>query len=76
MNEARRKVIETLIIELNTIEGRIETIKDDESDSFENLPDGVKGREKGEQMEASMENLQEAMDLIENVIDRLNAATE
>ena len=76
MNEARRKLLAKLTVELYAIKSKVEEIKDDESDAFENLPDGTKEGEKGEQMEASMEAMQEAMDNIENAIDNLNTATE
>ncbi|GAA5666925.1 hypothetical protein Brsp07_05447 [Brucella sp. NBRC 14130] len=80
MNKARRKAIADLIDRLDTLKGiadeirsEVETIKDAESEAFENLSESFQGSERGQAMEAAAYALEDAvgaMDEIGSTIDQ------
>lgn len=76
MNKSRRQELKLTISELEEIQTRIEMVKDEESDAFENLPDGLKYSEKGEKMSENVETLNDVYDSIFDMIDSINETIE
>lgn len=76
MNKSRRQELKLIISELEEIQTRIEMVKDEESDAFENLPEGLKYSEKGEKMSENVETLNEVYDSIFDMIDSINETIE
>lgn len=63
MNQARRKQLaEALAI--------VETIRDEEQDSFQNLPESFQDGERGDLMQETIDDLDEAATQIQNSIER------
>jgi hypothetical protein len=55
---------------------RLETVKDEEQESYDNMPEGLQASEKGEKSENAINNLEYACDNISDAIERLEEATE
>lgn len=84
MNKARRKElakIVTMLEELDALREQIReqlaSVRDDEQDALDNMPEGLQESERGEQMQEyidSMEDVTGELDLldIEALIDQLN----
>lgn len=95
MNNARRKSLKSLIKQLNDLaEGfealkndseeicyAIEEIRDEEQDSFDNLPEGIQESSRGERMEEVIDTLDEAISNLEyldidDIISYINETIE
>jgi hypothetical protein len=67
MNNVRRKVLRSIIEELERTKDRIDGVLDAEQCAFDNLSEGLQCTERGEAME-------EAVDIMETAIDSLDEA--
>lgn len=72
MNNARRKQIEMIKIRLweimevaSELRSELESVRDDEQDYLDNMPEGLRCSEKGEKAEAAIEALEEAISALE-----------
>ena len=59
MNKQRRKKLEIVFEKLCKIEEILEEVKEEEEESYENLPYGIKYSEKGDEMQSYIEMLKE-----------------
>jgi hypothetical protein len=85
MNRERRKAIERArgVIEANTqqlldirgamsqVVGDLEVVRDEEQESFDNLPESMQGAEKGEKMENAVDNLYTVISALEEMVDAI-----
>lgn len=76
MNATRRKALEALkgriesaVAELHEVKEEIATLRDEEQEFYDNMPEGLQNGEKGEKATASIDALQEAYD----ALDALNS---
>lgn len=74
MNNIRRKAIQEIMDKLEDLKCDIESLKDEEQEAFDNLPEGIQASERGEAMESAVYNLDEAYESIESVIESLEEA--
>ena len=72
-NQRRAKLSEAQSL-LNRANSIIEYAKDDEQDSFDNLPEGFQCSWRGESMENSIDELQLAIDSINDAISHIDCA--
>jgi hypothetical protein len=72
MNKVRRKELSNIIEGLNLLKGRLDSIANDEQFAFDNLTEGLQQTSRGEAMEENADNMFEALDKLEEVIDTLN----
>ena len=81
MNKARRKriasVISTLenIIDYDLIESAKDELEDilwEENDAYDNMPESLQYSVRGEESSEAIDNLQEAVDLLEEAINLIN----
>lgn len=68
MNAKRRKELTALKDELETIAGKIEDLKSEEQEAFDNIPDTLQFTEKNEKMSHGIDSLQEAYDSVYEAI--------
>jgi uncharacterized coiled-coil DUF342 family protein len=61
MNKERRKQIDEIVGELKDIEERLQTLKDEEQETYDNMPENMQAGEKGEAMQQVVENLDSAV---------------
>lgn len=72
MNKTRRRKLQELAEEMIIIAEQISAVADEEQDSFDNLPESLKGSEKGTVMEEYVSALSGFADDIENTVSELN----
>lgn len=76
MNKERRKRIEVAIGALQEIQAEIETLRDDEEEAYNNMPDALQQGERGEAMEVAISNLEGALNNVEEAISSLENTAE
>ncbi len=72
MNKQRRKEIVNVVSSISIIKERLESILNDEQDSYDNIPENLLDSERANQSEEAIEILEEAIDSIDEVIDTLS----
>lgn len=80
MNKQRRKDIAAIVEDLSKVSSlvteimeAIQSVADEESDYYENMPDGLKEGEKGQDAERANDALSTARDSIESIDSELQA---
>lgn len=76
MNKNRRKQIDDILEQLNPLLLEIESIKDEEQEAYDNLPESMQNRDKGEKMSDAVNNLEYAFDSLTEIIDYLESAKD
>lgn len=76
MNAKRRKVIDKLSAQIEEIKMAIDSLRDDEQEALDNLPDSLQETERGEKMESAIEALDYASDDLQECLDHLLEAVE
>jgi ribosome recycling factor len=61
MNTERRKRIEKVISQLAEARCELESIRDDEQEAFDNLPESFQNSEKGSTIQEGLETLEDAV---------------
>lgn len=72
MNKNRRKAIAEVKNILEYASSSLELIRDEEQQSFDNLPEGIQESEIGEKMSDCIECLEAAIDDLSEAIDNLD----
>lgn len=76
MNAERRKRIEALQSTLVSLKDDIDMLRDEEQESFDNLPESVQQGEKGEKAQAAIDALDEASNACDEIDSSLDTAKE
>jgi len=76
MNKLRRKSLQEIFDKLSDLREEIESIKDEEDESRENMPENLQGSERYEQSETASYNMDEAMEYISSACDSIESAME
>ena len=71
MNKERRKRISKYLEELEFIQSEVQSIKDEEQDAYDNLPESIQLSDRGCQIEAYADALDEAYYNLQEAIDTL-----
>lgn len=74
MNNVRRKDLNRLKSQLETILSDLEVVSDLEQSAYDSLPEGLQYSERGEKMSDAIDNLSDAFDYISNAIDSIEEA--
>ena len=74
MNNMRRKALQEIIEQLEELNEKIESLYNDEYESFENIPENLISTERYEKAESAVENLQSAMDSVNDSVEYINCA--
>ena len=72
MNAKRRKRLEDALSLLEQAIDIINEIRDEEEDAYNNLPEGIKESERGEQMSVNVSTLEDAATSIEEAAGSIN----
>lgn len=75
MNKIRRKQLDKIAAELEAIRERIEAIRDEEQDYFDNMPEAFQDGEKGERTQEAISLLEDVFENVDGAIDYLNDLT-
>lgn len=83
MNAARRKRIERMMSQLGEIRAALEehiaeaeSIRDEESDAYDNLPESLQNGERGEQMQNAISAIESIADTLQEMADAIDTAAE
>lgn len=76
MNKARRAAIEALRQRLDDIIGEVETLKDEEQEYFDNMPENMQQADKGQAAETAVEALTDACETINSAVDQLGEGAQ
>lgn len=76
MNKRRRADLESITTSLSELLERLESLKDDEEEYYENMPDSIQAGVKGESTEAAINALELAQDSLDEAISYINEAVE
>lgn len=76
MNKQRRKSIDDVVAKLQELRDEVESLRDEEQDYYDNMPESFQNGEKGEAATAAIEYLESASGYIDNAIEELGCATE
>lgn len=71
MNKQRRTEISKIIIELENIKARLQSVLLDEEMVFNNMPENLQCSMRGEESEESIDYMNEAVDNIDEAISQL-----
>lgn len=72
MNKVRRTQIQRVSDSISNIIAEIETIRDEEDETRESMPENLVGSERYETSEVASDTLQETIDLLEESVERLS----
>jgi hypothetical protein len=76
MNKERRKALDDLVVRLEVIVEELGALRDEESDYYDNMPEGLQASEKGVRAEEAANQLSEALEEIETAITLISEAKE
>jgi len=71
MNNDRRKKIAQLVVDLENLRQGIESLRDEEQEYYDNMPEGLQAGSKGEAAESAVGALEYAMEDIESACSNL-----
>ena len=72
MNKVRRTQIQRVSDSISNIIAEIETIRDEEDEARESMPENLVGSERYETSEVASDTLQDIIDLLEESVERLS----
>ena len=76
MNNTRRSQITDIMEKLSSLQTSIEELLEEEQEAFDNLPEGIQDSERGEAIQAAIDNLEEAFGNCEELLNNLEMAKE
>lgn len=76
MNDGLRKKLKEANVKLEEAKGIIEEVKNEEEEKLETMPDSFKEGEKGEKIQEGVDNLDQALNGLEDVIAYVDSAAE
>ncbi len=71
MNAQGRKEIAKYIASLNEIKDKLDSMRDDEEEKYDNMPEGLQDSGRGEQMQEAIDALENACTGLDEAIDSL-----
>ena len=71
MNAARRKSLTEVTNLLQQAKDLLETVMDEERDALYNMPDSLRESDRGEEMEAGLDSMEEALNEIDSAMDQI-----
>lgn len=69
MNKQRRIRVKDALELIDRARGILEEVRDEEQESFDNLPEGLQEGEKGERMQENIDALEDFLDNLEETDD-------
>lgn len=72
MNKARRNELNYAIKQLYEAFNTIESVREEEEEAYDNLPESIQNCERGEVMQENIDNLEDVTSQIEDIISILD----
>ena len=76
MNKPRRKTLQVLLDQLAEIRDTLETIKNEEEECRNNMPENLHGSERYEKADSTCDDLYNAVSNLEEAAENIEAAIE
>ena len=76
MNKARRHLINLVHDQIVDSIGVLETVRDEEQDAFNNMPEGIQNGDRGATSQNAIDELESAISNLETARDELERAGE
>jgi ribosome recycling factor len=76
MNKQRRAEITKAVNMIEEGKAILESVRDEEQDTFDNMPESLQGGEKGSAMEEAVNNLDEAINSLDETVGTVNTVVE
>lgn len=73
MNDKTRKLLKSAIETIEILHSSISTIKDEEQEKLDNLPEGLQQSENGQKFEETVNTLEEALSNLEEAISNIDS---
>lgn len=74
MNKSRRSRIDEIIQKIEDLCYDIDVLRDEEEESYENIPESIQESERGETMTDAINNLEDAISTLEDATSYLSDA--
>ena len=74
MNTARRKQLKSIVTDLETAQGELEGVKEEEQEAFDNLSEGLQQSEQGQNAEAAVAAMDAAIQSLNDAKDSIEEA--
>jgi len=74
MNKARRQALQTIINKIEELKTPLEILRDEEQDTLDNMPESIRDGERGERTESSIQSIEDALAMIDDVIENITEA--
>lgn len=74
MNKSRRSRIDEIIQKIEDLTYDIDVLRDEEEESYYNLPESIQYSDRGEAMSEAIDNLESAISSLEEATEYLNEA--
>lgn len=72
MNNERRKRIANVISKLEEAKEELDSLRDEEQEAYDNMPESLQESDRGYAMEEAVDNLESAYNSVEEAVDTLN----
>lgn len=76
MNAQGRKLLAEYMATLELIQQNIVSLRDEEQDKYDNMPEAFQSGEKGDKLETAISEMDEAVDSIASAIENLETACQ
>lgn len=76
MNNDRRKALQEIIDTLQDAKMNLESLKDEEQDYYDNMPESLQGGEKGDRAEQAVSELEDAVNSIDEAMSSIQTTIE
>lgn len=75
MNKQRRKALEKIAEGVRDLIGQLEALRDEEQESFDNLPESFQNGERGEAMQTGIDSIESALGDLESAESSIQEST-
>jgi len=76
MNKTRRKQLSGIVDNLRDLMDELESVKNEEQEAFDNMPEGLQYSERGEVVGINIDSMDDAVSSLSDVIDALTEIIE
>ena len=76
MNKTRRKQLSGIVNNLRDLMDELESVKNEELEAFDNMPEGLQYSEQGDVMVKNIDSMDDAVSSLSDVIDALTEIIE
>lgn len=74
MNATRRKQLEKIADKIDELNAELESLRDDEQNAYDNMPESLQDSERGERMTTIIDYLDDATSSLSDTIDYIESA--